>query len=120
MPYAIPNVRLEYNPVASSVPPLWWRSVEHSFNGFAVECFIDELAAAAGKDPVQFRRTLLVKPPHWKPRFEDDPDPARLRGVLNLAALKSVGASLFPRAEGVASRRIFRLAATSPKWRKSR
>jgi isoquinoline 1-oxidoreductase beta subunit len=89
MPYAIPNVRLEYNPVKSAVPPLWWRSVEHSFNGFAVECFIDELAAAAGKDPVQFRRSLLVKGPHWKPRFEDDPDPARLLGVMNLAASKS-------------------------------
>jgi isoquinoline 1-oxidoreductase subunit beta len=89
MPYAIRNVRLEYNPVASSVPPLWWRSVEHSFNGFAVECFIDELAHAAGKDPVQFRKSLLVKHPKWKPRFEDDPDPARLRGVLELAAAKS-------------------------------
>jgi isoquinoline 1-oxidoreductase subunit beta len=48
MPYAIPNVRLEYNPAASSVPRAWWRSVENSFNGFAVESFIDELAAAAG------------------------------------------------------------------------
>lgn len=89
MPYAIPNVRLEYNAVASSVPPLWWRSVEHSFNGFAVECFIDELAAAAGQDPVQFRKSLLVKPEHWKPKNDEDPDPARLLGVLELVAEKS-------------------------------
>ncbi len=100
MPYAISNVRLEYNPVASVVPPLWWRSVEHSFNGFAVECFIDELAAAAGKDPVQFRRAHLVKPPHWKARFEDDPDPARLRGVLDLAALKSGWGKPLPKGKG--------------------
>lgn len=100
MPYAIKNVRLEYNPVKSAVPPLWWRSVEHSFNGFAVECFIDELASAAGKDPLQFRRSLLVKPPHWKPRFEDDPDPARLLGVLNLAALKSGWGKPLPKGTG--------------------
>ncbi len=89
MPYAIQNVRLEYNPVTSAVPPLWWRSVEHSFNGFAVECFIDELAAAAGQDPVQFRKTLLVKPANWKAKNEEDPDPARLRAVMELAAEKS-------------------------------
>ncbi len=100
MPYAIQNVRLEYNPVKSAVPPLWWRSVEHSFNGFAVECFIDELAAAAGKDPVQFRRSLLVKPPHWKPRFEDDPDPARLLGVLNLVTLKAGWGKPLPKGTG--------------------
>ena len=89
MPYTIPNVRLEYNYVASSVPPLWWRSVEHSFNGFAVECFIDELAAAAGQDPVQFRKSLLVKPANWKAKSEDDPDPARLLAVMELAAEKA-------------------------------
>ena len=89
MPYAIPNVRLEFNPVASAVPRAWWRSVENSFNGFAVESFIDELAAAAGADPVEFRRKLLVKPANWKPKNEDDVDPARLRGVLDLAAKKS-------------------------------
>ena len=89
MPYAIPNVRLEYNQVASVVPPLWWRSVEHSFNGFAVECFIDELAAAAGQDPVRFRKTLLVKPANWKAKDEEDPDPSRLRAVMELAAEKA-------------------------------
>jgi isoquinoline 1-oxidoreductase beta subunit len=86
MPYAIPNVRLEFNPVASAVPRAWWRSVENSFNGFVVESFIDELAAAAGQDPMQFRKTLLVKPANWKAKSEDDVDAARLRGVLELAA----------------------------------
>ncbi len=100
MPYSIPNVRLEYNPVASSVPRAWWRSVENSFNGFAVECFIDELAAAAGQDPVQFRKMLLVKPPNWKPRTEGDPDPARLRAVLELAAEKSNWTKPLPKGRG--------------------
>jgi isoquinoline 1-oxidoreductase beta subunit len=100
MPYAIPNVRLEYAAVPSSVPPLWWRSVEHSFNGFAVECFIDELAGAAGKDPVEFRRELLVKPANWKPKDEDDPDPARLRGVLDLAAEKVRWSKPLPKGKG--------------------
>lgn len=100
MPYAIPNVRLEYSPVASSVPPLWWRSVEHSFNGFVVECFIDELAAAAGKDPVDFRRSLLIKPANWKAKNDEDPDPARLRGVLDLAAEKIDWGKPLPKGRG--------------------
>jgi isoquinoline 1-oxidoreductase beta subunit len=100
MPYAIPNMRLEYNAVASSVPPLWWRSVEHSFNGFVVESFIDELAASAGKDPVEYRKSLLVKPANWKPRFDDDVDPARLRGVLELAAEKSGWGTPLPKGRG--------------------
>jgi isoquinoline 1-oxidoreductase subunit beta len=100
MPYAIPNVRLEYNNVASSVPPLWWRSVEHSFNGFAVECFIDELAAAAGQDPVQFRKSLLVKPTNWKAKDEEDPDPARLLAVMELAAEKAGWDKSLPKGKG--------------------
>jgi isoquinoline 1-oxidoreductase subunit beta len=100
MPYSIVNVRLEYSPVASPVPPLWWRSVEHSFNGFAVECFIDELAAAAGRDPVEFRKALLVKPANWKAKNEEDPDPARLSGVLELAAEKSNWGAPLPKGTG--------------------
>jgi isoquinoline 1-oxidoreductase beta subunit len=100
MPYAIPNVRLEYTAVASYVPPLWWRSVEHSFNGFVVESFIDELAAKAGKDPVEFRRSLLVKAAGWKAKNDEDPDPARLRGVLDLAAAKSGWGTPLPKGKG--------------------
>ncbi len=100
MPYAIPNVRLEFNPVASAVPRAWWRSVENSFNGFVVESFIDELAAAAGQDPVQFRKSLLVKPANWKPKNEDDVDAARLRGVLELAAEKAGWGKPLPKGQG--------------------
>jgi isoquinoline 1-oxidoreductase beta subunit len=87
--YAIPNMRMEFNDVKSAVPRAWWRSVENSFNGFVVESFIDELAAAAGQDPVQFRKSLLIKPANWKAKSKEDPDPARLRGVLELAAEKA-------------------------------
>ncbi len=109
MPYAIPNVRLEYNPAESAVPRAWWRSVEHSFNGFAVESFIDELAAAAGKDPFEFRKMLLVKPPNWKPKDDEDVDPARLRAVLELAAEKSEWGKPLPkgRGRGIASYKSF-------------
>ncbi len=58
-PYRIPNVRVEFTPVAAALPVSFWRSVGHSFTGFAMESFIDELAHAAGKDPLEFRRGLL-------------------------------------------------------------
>jgi isoquinoline 1-oxidoreductase beta subunit len=86
--------------VNSSVPRAWWRSVENSFNGFAVESFVDELAAAAGQDPVQFRKSLLMKPANWKAKSEDDPDPARLRGVLELAAEKADWSKPLPKGRG--------------------
>jgi len=109
MPYAIPNMRLEYNPAASAVPRAWWRSVEHSLNGFAVESFIDELAAVAGKDPVEFRKMLLVKPPNWKPKDDEDVDPARLRAVLELAAEKADWSKPLPkdRGRGIAAYKSF-------------
>jgi isoquinoline 1-oxidoreductase beta subunit len=45
------------------VPTLWWRSVGHSHTAFAVESFIDELAHAAKKDPLEFRVALLKEHP---------------------------------------------------------
>jgi isoquinoline 1-oxidoreductase beta subunit len=59
LPHSIPNLRLEYAPAKSSVPRGWWRSVENSANAFVVESFMDELAHAAGKDPVEFHLALL-------------------------------------------------------------
>jgi len=63
LPYAIPNIQVEQHLVDVGVPTLWWRSVGHTHNGFATEVFFDELAVAAGKDPYQFRRTLLQQHP---------------------------------------------------------
>ncbi len=58
------------------IPVLWWRSVGHSHTGFVMESFVDELAGAAKRDPVEYRRRLL----------KDHP---RHLGVLNLAAQKA-------------------------------
>jgi isoquinoline 1-oxidoreductase beta subunit len=76
LPYAIPNLRVENIITNSPVPVAPWRSVGHSQNGFVTEAFIDELAAAGKKDPVELRRRLLQKAP-------------RHLGVLELAAEKA-------------------------------
>ncbi len=83
MLYAFPNLRVEYARAEPGVPPWFWRSVGHSQNVYFIEAFIDEIAAAAGKDPVEFRRSLLAKQP-------------RLRGVLDLAAQKAGWGSPLP------------------------
>jgi isoquinoline 1-oxidoreductase subunit beta len=59
LPHAIPNFRLEYALAQSAVPRGWWRSVENSGNGFVVASFMDELAHAAGKDPIDFQLSML-------------------------------------------------------------
>ncbi|HKE82977.1 MAG TPA: molybdopterin cofactor-binding domain-containing protein, partial [Vicinamibacterales bacterium] len=51
LPYTIPNIRIEYIEHDPGIPFGFWRSVGASFQGFVVEAFIDELAAAAKKDP---------------------------------------------------------------------
>jgi len=95
-PYAIPNFRMEYAPARSGVPVAWWRSVEHSITGFVTDGFMDELAAAAGRDPVEFRLALLA-PEASGPRKVTNPtdpdgpplDTARFRRVLAQAAEKA-------------------------------
>ncbi|MEE8201119.1 MAG: xanthine dehydrogenase family protein molybdopterin-binding subunit [Candidatus Acidoferrales bacterium] len=92
LPYAIPNLRMDYTPASSGVPVAWWRSVPHSINGFVVESFLDELAAAAGQDPLEFRLLLLEEPRMIpNPVSENDAplNTRRLRGVLELAAEKA-------------------------------
>jgi isoquinoline 1-oxidoreductase beta subunit len=62
-PYAVPNFRVEFAMRNSHVPVGFMRTVFHSQNPFMRECFVDELAAAAGKDPYEFRRPLLKDRP---------------------------------------------------------
>lgn len=76
MPYAIPNIAVELHSPTLPVPVQWWRSVGSTHTAFAVETFIDQLASAAGRDPVEFRRALL----------QDHP---RHLGVMELAAEKA-------------------------------
>jgi isoquinoline 1-oxidoreductase beta subunit len=62
-PYSIPNVRIEYAQRNPHVPVGFWRTVGHSQNPYMRECFVDELASAAGKDPYEYRVALLGKAP---------------------------------------------------------
>jgi len=59
MLYTVPNQRIEYVQVASPVPIGWWRSVSVSQNVFCLEAFLSELAARAGKDPLDYRKAML-------------------------------------------------------------
>lgn len=62
LPYAIDHVQVDYSPVEIGLQMGSWRSVSHSFNVFAVESFLDEVAAATKKDPLEIRRQLLGEP----------------------------------------------------------
>jgi isoquinoline 1-oxidoreductase beta subunit len=63
VPYAIPNILVDYQLVNTGVPIGFWRSVGASQNGFFLESFIDEIATAGKKDPYELRRRLLSKSP---------------------------------------------------------
>ena len=63
MAYAIPNILIDYQLTEPGIPCGFWRSVGNSQNGFFSESFADEVAAASGKDPYEFRRHLLAKQP---------------------------------------------------------
>ncbi len=76
-PYVLgtPAHRVDLHSPKTGIPVLWWRSVGHSYNGFVMESLVDELAHAAGQDPLEYRRRLL----------KDHP---RHLAALNLAAEK--------------------------------
>jgi isoquinoline 1-oxidoreductase beta subunit len=76
LPYAIPNLRVELHTTELPVPVQWWRSVGSTHTAFSTEVFLDELAHAAGRDALEFRRSLLAAHP-------------RHRGALELAAAKA-------------------------------
>ena len=91
LPYAIPNLLIDAVHPDWPVPVGFWRSVGASQNGFILESFMDELATAAGQDPVEYRRALLTNSP-------------RHLAVLELAARQAGWGSPLPdgRARGVA------------------
>ncbi|HEX9867376.1 MAG TPA: xanthine dehydrogenase family protein molybdopterin-binding subunit [Candidatus Tectomicrobia bacterium] len=65
IPYRFPQYRIEHLIQNTPVPVWFWRSVGASQNAFAVECFIDEIAHASGKDAVELRRQLLQGHSDW-------------------------------------------------------
>jgi CO/xanthine dehydrogenase Mo-binding subunit len=86
--YGLPNYSIEYVMSDTPVPLGWMRSVYALQAAFALESFIDELAVAAGKDPLQYRLHLLSKDQDL-PYFTTTWHTARMRGVLQLAAEKA-------------------------------
>ena len=107
----VPNLRYEYTSVDTPIPRGAWRSTLHSSNAFAVESFVDEVAAAAGRDPLDFRLEWVGAPRelpyggHGGPVF----DPGRLAGVLRLAADRAGWGAALPagRARGIAGHFTF-------------
>ena len=86
--YAIPNILVDYvRDEPPGIPTGWWRGVGPTHNIFVVESFIDELAATAKQDPVEYRRALLGTSP-------------RALGVLNLAAEKAGWGQALPPGAG--------------------
>ncbi len=96
LPYAVPNVLVDLHSPAIGVPVQWWRSVGHSHTAFVVESFLDEVAHAAGRDPLDFRRALLT-------------GQTRHLGVLELAAGKAGWGTPLPegRGRGIAVHKSF-------------
>ena len=96
LPYAIPNIHVDLVTTDVGVPVLWWRSVGSTHTAYSIEVFLDELAQAAGRDPVELRRALLRNEP-------------RHLGVLNLAAEKAGWGAAPPagRFRGVAVHKSF-------------
>src|SRR3984893_7152987 len=92
IPYDIADFRCELHTTEAAVPVLSWRSVGHTHTGYAVECFVDELLQAAGKDPVAGRLEIMSKSPRAA---------GALRAVAALARWSGPGA-VDKRARGVA------------------
>src|SRR3989454_8896516 len=87
-PYALPNIRVEYvRQEPPGVPTAFWRGVGPTHNIFVVESFMDEVARAAKRDPVEYRLALLDKSP-------------RARGVLELAAQQAGWGQPLPAGHG--------------------
>lgn len=98
----VPNYLLEASFLHTHVPRGYWRAVDANWNQFAVQSFIDEIAAAAGKDPLELRRQLIAAKETPKSTGGDDKpvNVERLRRVLDLAAEKSGWGKPLPAGRG--------------------
>jgi isoquinoline 1-oxidoreductase subunit beta len=98
----IPNYFLEQSFLHTAVPRGYWRAVDVNWNHFAVQSFIDEIAAAAKKDPVELRRQLIAAKPAPLPADSDEKpvNVERLRRVLDLAAEKAGWGKPMPSGRG--------------------
>ncbi|HYL06837.1 MAG TPA: molybdopterin cofactor-binding domain-containing protein, partial [Thermoanaerobaculia bacterium] len=98
----VANFRAEHTAARTRIPTGPWRSTLHSSNAFAVQCFLDEVAVAAGRDPLQLRRELLGEPRevpyrnYGGPRFST----GRMRAVLDLAAARAGWGKPLPSGRG--------------------
>ncbi len=98
----VPAYRLEWSGLSTGVPVGAWRAPRHNNEAFAVECFVDELAQAAGRDPLAFRLAILGETRELPYEDHGGPgwSPARLRRVLELAAEKAGWGSPLPAGRG--------------------
>src|SRR5947199_415275 len=114
-PYTLPNIRVEYvRQEPPGVPTAFWRGVGPTHSIFVVESFIDELAAAAKRDPFEYRRALLDRSPRAKAVLElaaeragwGRPGPAGTGGVggRGIALLHAFGSYIAQVADVVVSR----------------
>jgi len=99
IPYAIPAIRVDYAEVEAPTPLGWWRGIEIVPNVFARECFLDEVAHATGKDPLQLRLDLMGKQGIVK-FGRDEADIRRLKKVLQVAAEKAGWGRKLPAGRG--------------------
>jgi isoquinoline 1-oxidoreductase beta subunit len=100
IPYDLPNLRIENGPAKAHVRIGWLRSVANIYHAFAIQCFTDELAQAAGRDPVDYLLDLIGEPrtidfkgveyPNYGASMGTYPwETGRLRGVTQMVAEKS-------------------------------
>lgn len=101
IPYDIPNILVDLHSPTNGIPITTWRSAGDSHTAFAVETFLDDVAHAANRDPLEFRRTLLARDP-------------RKKQILDLAADAHFRDSLF--AKFPRDRQVLELAAAKAEW----
>jgi len=113
IPYVIPNVRIETPEVSAHTRIGWFRAVYNVPHAFAVQCFVDELAVAAGKDPKDYLLALLGPDRRIDPRTLSDQvnygesperypiDTGRMRRVIELATAGARWGRTLPKGRGL-------------------